>query len=400
MKILVLSPVYPIPTDNGAKRRILGFLEYFGPRHDLTLAALTPEPDRIKDPQSWRNLIVPSTQARIGPLFRSLISRKTYREAKFWEPGLQAGLDSLLQEEDFDLIWVNFLNMCVYLDQLISKPDRKELIILDQHNVETEFWRSFREEGGNPLVRFFAALEENKAGRRQQKWYPRFDAISSVSEHDLGLTRDLLAAPKPDLWIVPNGIDSDYFRPAANQIDRTPKKVIFMGSMDAYMNQQGASWFAAEVWPQVNARFPEAEFYIVGRNPSRKVRNLEDIRGVVVTGGVPDVREFMADAALAVVPIHLGGGTKLKTVEAMAMGLPVVTTTEGAAGLSVTSHDQLVIADSAIQFADEVISLLEDSLKASRMGARARDFVADRFSWKTIYSAVEVKIEHKIKADL
>jgi len=399
MKILVLSPIYPIPTDNGAKRRILGFLEYFGPRHEVILAALDGKSGEDAQDFPWKSLVIPGDSSKISVILRSFLSQYTYREVKFWEPALQRVIFQLLDEDEFDLVWVNFMNMTRYLDGFQSGVGRKPLLILDQHNVDSGFWETFHSHSANPFIKLFAASEERKAIRRQHSCYPEYDVICSVSEDDRDTTLEFLQGDGSNIWLVPNGIDSNYFAPPPAGIKQGKDyKIIFTGSMDAYMNQQAACWFVDFVWPIVRQRFSAASFYVIGRNPTQKVLSLGDVQGVHVTGSVPDVRTWMKDADLAVIPLHLGGGTKLKTLEAMGMGLPIVSTPAGVQGLPITSGEQLLIAENPEGFGAGVCSLLEDRQLAQRLGSNARKLVEASFSWERIYSQVEGKLSKKLQS--
>jgi glycosyltransferase involved in cell wall biosynthesis len=399
MKILCLSPVYPIPVDNGAKRRMMGFLDYFGPRHQVTLASPASGESLQNNEKSWTNLEFQDRRSSPAPALLAVLSPFTYREVKFWFPGLQAEIHRHLQDHQYDVIWVNFLNMLRYLEGSKALKDRQGLIILDQHNVDSGFWSSFITNTRNPLVRLFASTEYNKALRRQRLWYPRCDAICSVSDEDREATRSYLGTGQPECWLVPNGVDAISFAPpAADKRSDSRKNVVFMGSMDAFMNQEAAIWFARKVWPQVRQEHPAASFIIVGRDPAQRIRQLSDVPGVVVTGSVPDVKPYLEKADVFVNPVQLGGGTKLKTLEAMAMGLPIVSTPSGIQGLPVVGGEQLMIANGPEEFSDAVKLLLQDRERALQLGIRSRRFVETTYNWNKIYRQVEQDIEHILKS--
>jgi len=235
-------------------------------------------------------------------------------------------------------------------------------------------------------------LEMLKAKYLQKRWFPRFDAILCVASEDLQKTAEYVDS-RTSLWLVPNGVDIDYFRPVSqpDPQERT-LTLVFGASMDVAMNQDAVHWFAASILPRIKQQVPDVQFWIVGRDPPATVRSLAEREGITVTGTVPDVRDYYRQAAVFVVPLRAGGGTKLKTLEAMAMGLPIVSTTVGAQGLDVESGRHLYIADNPKVFAAYVIELLEDRNKAVQMGGEARRLVEQQYSWTSIVGEVDRKL--------
>ncbi len=186
--------------------------------------------------------------------------------------------------------------------------------------------------------------------------------------------------------IIPNGVDSTYFRPDAALGEPTlpPHSVVFTGKMDFRPNIDAVAWFVLEVWPAIRARVPDARFYIVGQKPHPRVSALASAPGVTVTGYVDDVRPYTGGAAVYAVPLRIGGGTRLKILEAMAMGRPVVSTTLGCEGFPLTSGRQLLTADRPAEFAAAVADLLEHPEKGVPLGREARAFVERHYDWAAI----------------
>jgi len=312
---------------------------------------------------------------------------------RFWDHELQLIVDRLLQEEHFDIIWVNFVAMAVYLERWLGRHAERPLLLLDQHNVDEIVWKRLLFRSSKPVQKIFAALQLQKVRRFQKRWFPRFDAILSVSLEDLELTKRYVEATQTELWVAPNGADVGYFQPVERQArgGGTPR-LIFGGSMDAVMNEDAVSWFVRDILPRVRSQIPTVQFWIVGRNPPSTVRKLAEQPGVRVTGGVPDIRPYYQQADVFVAPVRLGGGTKLKVLEAMAMGLAIVSTTVGAQGLAIESGRHAFIADDAEAFAEAIIKLLEHPAKAVAMGKEARKLVEQQYSWQSIIRGVEEKL--------
>jgi polysaccharide biosynthesis protein PslH len=400
VRILMISPTYPLPTDTGAKRRVLAFAHQLGQRHDLTLATLRePAVTAIGGDNGyvvpWQEHIVdlPGVSRKRTAL-RAFFSSRTYREVKFKSRKLQFVIATLLKDRRFDVIWVNFLNMAPYLQPRFKQRQSPRLLVLDQHNVDEHVRRSLFSSSTSISTRMYAALEMAKAQRLQQRWYPRFDAILSVAPEDLNLTSQYVN-PGANLWLAPNGVDVNYFRPVLPPSQPAGRpRLVFGGSMDVIMNQDAVRWFVENVLSLIRQQVPEAEFCIVGRNPPASIRHLADRPGIRVTGSVLDVREHYGQADVFVVPARFGGGTKLKTLEAMAMSLPVVSTTVGAQGLRVRSGRHLYVADRPEDFAARVVELLAVHRKAREMGREARRLVEKHYSWTSIVG----QIEHKLTA--
>jgi glycosyltransferase involved in cell wall biosynthesis len=232
-----------------------------------------------------------------------------------------------------------------------------------------------------------------KAKRLQSKWYPRFDAILCVAPEDLERTSGYINADT-HLWLAPNGVDIDCFHPVPHpRAGKQNNHIVFVGSMDVAMNQDGAHWFVNSVFPIIQRRIPDAQFWVVGREPPPGIRRLAKRSGVRVTGTVEDVTEYFQRASVFVVPVRAGGGTKLKTLEAMSMGLPIVSTSVGAQGLDVEPGRHLHVADQPERFAGDVVELLEDRNKGLEMGREARRLVERRYNWTSIYGAVNEELE-------
>jgi glycosyltransferase involved in cell wall biosynthesis len=223
----------------------------------------------------------------------------------------------------------------------------------------------------------------------------RFDHVIAVSPQDAEVfRRDFGVRSVTD---VPTGVDTEYFRPSGREA-RLPHELVFTGSMDWLPNEDAILWFAAEILPRVRARVPGATLTVVGRNPTPAVRALDGAGGVTVTGSVPDVRPYIERAAAFVVPIRIGGGTRLKIYEAMAMGRAVVSTAVGAEGLPVRDGVDAVLADAPDAFADAVVALLTDPARAEAVGREAAAMVRARYGWDAVTARFAADCEAAVAA--
>jgi glycosyltransferase involved in cell wall biosynthesis len=406
MDILILAPEYPYPTNNGARRRILAFTRQLSAQHDVTLAAIKrrSKADVGKDESAsddlFRTIIVEVKRSPLVAAMMSIFSNRTYREVKFWSPEYQRTVDDLLENKVYDVVFLNFLTMAMYIEKWLEKQEQgasRPILVLDQHNIDEVVWERHILRSGNVFRKAYAELQKRRIKRLQKKWFRRFDLILSVSPDDVHIT-ERYTDDQTDILLAPNGADLEYFLPQRrNGLSGTePPIVVFGGAMDVAMNQDAAMWFTREILPIIQSEVPNARLMIVGRNPSSAIENLTQIPGVDIERDVPDIRDYYGRASVFVVPSRMGGGTKLKTLEAMAMALPIVSTTIGAQGIDVQDGRHLYVANDPKMFADRVVELLKDREKAQTMGNKARSHVRDRYGWTEIVAGVEAVLAARV----
>jgi len=251
------------------------------------------------------------------------------------------------------------------------------------HNVEAEIWRRHAEQATNPVARRLLTQQWKRMLRFEASALARFDLVLAVSDADARTFGDLypgrLAAPA---HVVQTGVETDYFTPVAAVPERT--HMVFTGSMDWLPNEDGMTWFCREILPKVREAEPAATLSIIGRAPTPAVRRLGDLAGVEVTGRVDDVRPHIARGAVYIVPLRIGGGTRLKIFEAMAMAKAVVSTTIGAEGLPVVDGRHLDLADDPARFAQAVVRLMRDESARRALEAAARALVVEKYDWSAV----------------
>jgi glycosyltransferase involved in cell wall biosynthesis len=299
-----------------------------------------------------------------------------YAVSRFASGKVREQLKSCLSQMRPDVVVCDFLDGAVNLPEGLAIPS-----VLFQHNVESEIWRRHATNGASGARKLVYRLEFSKMLRYEQEAVKRFDHVIAVSEHDKRL---MAAWVEPQcVTVVPTGVDTGQFCPGP-QPGREKPLVVFVGAMDWEPNVDAVKYFCAEVWPLVLAKVPGAHFRIVGRNPDRRVRELALAQPTVeVTGRVPSVVEHLREAAVVVVPLRVGGGTRLKIYEAMAVGKAVVSTTVGSEGLDVHHGKDVMLADLAPSFAESVITLLTEKDLRDRQGRAAAE-LASNYSWPVI----------------
>ncbi|MFN8574345.1 MAG: glycosyltransferase [Gemmatimonadaceae bacterium] len=308
-----------------------------------------------------------------------LFSPAPYAVTKFTSASVKRLLRQWYREDRFDAVVCDFLSASLNFDPPLSTPT-----LLFQHNVESALWKRQAEHERNSVVRLIFAMEAAKMERYEPTALRRFHQVIAVSQHDRQLMSQSLDPSR--ITVVPTGVDGSRFRVARTS---TPKQneVLFLGSMDWEANIDGAEWFCEKVWPLVRRAVPTAQLQLVGRNPHARVRQLASDH-VCVTGTVPSVVEHLASASAVVVPLRIGGGTRLKIYESMAAGRPVISTTVGAEGLEYTAGKDILIADTPESFASAVIDVLGNDELARRLGAAA-GALADRHDWSQVVEHFE-----------
>jgi glycosyltransferase involved in cell wall biosynthesis len=211
-----------------------------------------------------------------------------------------------------------------------------------------------------------------------------------ASEREAEFARSYLP-PQVKLWTVPNGVDTEFFLPGAAE-QREDASIVLCAGFAVYRNCEAAIWFARTIFPQIKQEIPNAQFWIVGNHPSEEVKQLEQIPGVHVTGTVEDVRPFYARAAVSVAPYRYGEGTKLKVLEAMASGAPVVSTPIGCQGIAVKDGENVVIVHSVEEFAKRTVSLLRDAAFRRNIAAQARTLIEHDYAWKKIVGDLDPEL--------
>jgi len=323
----------------------------------------------------------------------NLLSPLPFSVGRYRSPELQRALAGRLARGGIDLIVCDFLTSAVNLPQSAWLTPT----VLFQHNVEYTIWERHAAVARSPIARAYLANQCRKMRRYEARTCQRFDRVVTVSDVDRVVHETELGLP--DVVAVPTGVDVDYFGPGADDA-RRPAELVFTGSMDWLPNADAIAFFAEYVLPLVRARVPDVKLTVVGRSPTAAIRRLADSDPAIrVTGEVPDVRPYLARASVFIVPIRIGGGTRLKIFEAMAAGLPVVSTTIGAEGLPLSPGTDILLADDPRSLADAVVALLSEPGRARALGRAGASLVRERFSWpaviRTFATACEEVVERR-----
>lgn len=288
-----------------------------------------------------------------------------------------------LDTERYDLL------ICDGIYALTNVPETRIPKALNCHNVEHVILDRYATLEGNPLKKYYAMIESHLMRVAERRGCHRVSAALVCSELDLELLRSF----RPDLrvFLAPNVVDTDSLSTVQSSAANLNPVLLFLGGMDWYPNRDAVEYFAGDILPKIRSSFPEARFVVAGRNPPAQF--IEKFRydpRIEFTGTVPDMRPYLAAARLVIVPLRIGGGTRIKILEACAAGKPVISTTIGAEGLNLEAGKEIILADEPARFASSVIDLLRDPDRSESLARSARTAVLERYSQQTLEKSLKV----------
>jgi len=376
-----------LPVDTGGKIRSYNLLRFLAQNkdHEVTLLSYyggrrDRDYEAALGKENFGSEIIHTAAPDSNVLDRSLDylyrlpMRAPYAVSKFTHPKVRAKLADWLSSGRFDVAVSDFLSASWNFPARLPIP-----CVLFQHNVESSLWQRMAAVESNPIKKVSFTIESAKMTRYESATLGKFHHIIAVSDHDR--EQMLKMNPACEITVVPTGVDTQKFN-VAPASSTNPPRVVFTGSMDWEPNVDAVEYFCSQIWPRIRAEFPDAIFQIVGRNPFAKVQRLAS-ESVEVTGTVPSVAEYLEKASVVIVPLRIGGGTRLKIFEAMAMGKALVSTSIGAEGLEVENGRDLLLADDASAFADAVILLLRDAA-IRRKFEQAAVRLAAQYDWSRV----------------
>lgn len=393
MKILWVKSDFLHPSTRGGRIRTLEILKRLHRRHEIHYVAFVyPDqpgaPARSSEYASRAYPVPLKLPDRQSPAFLlqaagALLSPLPLAVSRYRSRQMERLIASLRQSERFDAVVCDFLIPAPNLGELAS-------CILFEHNVETLIWERHAEQASDPLRRFYFRLQARRMAALEGRVCRHVKQVIAVSEIDARVLRSRFGASR--VTVVPTGVDLVYFAPPPSPLPVAD--LVFVGAMDWMANIDGVSFFVREVLPLIRRRHPACTLVIAGRNPAPEVRALADGDARIrVTGTVEDVRPYLWGASVSIVPLRVGGGTRLKIYESMAARVPVVSTSVGAEGLDVRSPDHLLLADTPESFAEACLELLDSPARRRELARSAWEWIAARYSWDEIARRFEEALE-------
>jgi len=408
-RILVLAPQLPVPPQaltgsvQGTTIRNFNLIAGLARRHEVDLATfLAPgnaaETVDLLKPYCRRVLALPQPVRRLSERGRdTLIKAAPDMALRLLSPEMDARLGELVRDAGpYDVLQVEGIEMSPYMPGVrrgAAWQGKRPFVVYDDHNAEYVLQqRAFLTDARRPrrwIAAAYSLVQWRKLAGYERRVCRAADRVVAVSEVDRAAL--LRLDPALDVTVVPNGVDLDFNRPGAvpPQPNMGGRALVFTGKMDYRPNIDAVTWFVDAVFPLIRQAAPDARFYIVGQQPHPRVAALAGQPGVVVTGRVPDTRPYIAGAAVYVIPLRIGGGTRLKVLEAMALGQAIVSTRLGCDGFPFTDGEEVAYGDTPEAFARQVLDLLADRPRAAQLGRSARAFVEAHYGWDALVPRLE-----------
>jgi len=383
LNVLVLDEEIPYPLDSGKRIRTFNLLERLARRHSITLlcygAGGGPGRAALESAGIRVELVEPLAAERGAQLylrlFANLFSPYPFSVVKHYTPRFQKAFDDLRARENWDLIQCEWTPYARFVPENLEIP-----LMISAHNVESQIWARRADHSRNPVEKLFFRTQEWKMRWFERRALRRAAGSTAVTEDDARTLREWRA---PNVTVVPNGVDLDFYSQRSEP--ERENEILALASLDWFPNVDSLRYFHAEIFPLIRKRQPAAMLRIVGRRPAESLRReFSGIPGIDFIGEVENVRPYLDRAAVVVVPLRIGGGSRLKILEALAANKAAVSTPVGAEGLDLVPEEDIVLADSPSEFARRVCELLASSDARGRLGESGRRRVREKYGWDGI----------------
>lgn len=390
LNILYLCHRFPFPPKRGGKIRPFNMIRHFGERgHRVTVCSLVRSDAEAREGAGIAPHCHHFEMARVHrpqQVLRMVARLPTPVPSSmgyFYAPALKQTIDALLARERFDLIFVHCSSVAQYVAHVRDVPK-----ILDFGDMDSQKWLEYAQYKAFPLSLGYW-LEGTKLERAEKRLAAQFDLCTVTTRAELETLESFGTAQGCD-WF-PNGVDAGFFRPDGTRYD--PDVLSFIGRMDYYPNQECMLRFCAQTWPRIRAQLPKAKLLIVGAEPSPAIRNLGALPGVEVTGSVPDVRPYVLRSAAMIAPLSIARGTQNKILEALALGVPVITSTVAVKGVDAESEKHLLVGDSPDELTRASLRLMNDKAERWRLAEAGRARMLSHHNWVASLERLESLVE-------
>ena len=399
MKILWVKAGGLVPPDTGGKIRSYNILRQLAKHHAVTFFSFYAAHENdvhAELSQVFQRVIkIPldlPAEKSAGEFLNyavHLFSSEPYSLTKYCRPVVRKELRALLQKETYDVILCDFLVTAGAIPWDWPCPK-----VLFSHNVEAVIWQRHYEVARNPLWKALCWREWKRMEAAERRYLQKADHVVAVSENDREAFARFLDPQK--LTVTQTGADTEFFQPSEEK--EMPNSLVFTGSMDWLPNEDAILYFANEILPIIRRQVPDVTLCVVGRKPSRRLQDLASrVPNIQLTGWVEDVRPYVAQRAVCIVPLRVGGGTRLKIFEAMSMAKAIVSTSIGAEGLPVNNGEHILLADDPASFAESTVRLLGNASRRTEIGQAARHLVHENYNWATVSKGFAQVLESVVK---
>ena len=382
MKILQVTNKVPYPVKDGGAIATMNLTRGFALLgHEITVLSMNTQkhhidiseiPESIKDWAEFRLVDVPAKISFFSAFLNFVFSIKPYNAIRFISNKFSEELVNLLQRKQFDIVQLEGLYVCPYIPVIQKNTDAK--IVYRAHNIEYEIWeRSSRLSSG--VVHFYLKNLSKRIRRFEKSMINTYDLLVPITERD-GRILEEMGNKKP-MHVSPTGIDTTALIPHSKNLEHP--SLFHIGSLEWSPNQEGLIWFIEKSWPKIHKKFPELKFYIAGRNAPEWLIRKFDAPNIEFIGEVPDAYEFMNSKSIMVVPLFSGSGMRIKIIEGMALGKPIISTLIGTEGISTTSGKNILIANNEDEFTDAVSKLIADKSTFQEISRNAIEYIHEKF---------------------
>jgi sugar transferase (PEP-CTERM/EpsH1 system associated) len=394
MKILFLSQIVPYPPHGGVLQRGFNLIREIGRRNEVHLLAFV-HPDVLGSVE-----LLDESRKALGEHCRKIEyfdlwpkKSKVHQTAGLLWGGMselpfsvlahrsgvfEASMAEVLRREEIDLVHYDTLALAQF-----SRDTKGVPRVLTHHNIESQLMKRRADTESNPLAKFYLSQQARKISAYELAECGKFDLNIFVSDTDAASLKNRLPGIRAE--VIPNGVDLQYFKLDPTDDVAGKPTLIYTGGMNMFANRDAVLFFLREIWPAIKQEIPEVRFYAVGQDPpSELLRMADGDSSVVVTGYVDDIRPLVAQSAVYVVPLRVGGGTRLKILDAMAMERAIISTSVGAEGINVTSGKNILLVDAPSEFAARTLELLRNPDLRAKLGLEARKLVESEYSWDRI----------------
>lgn len=384
MRILIVTNKPPYPLVDGGCIATYNLLDaYAKAGHSVSVLSFSTSkhigdlkqiPHHITSVIDFHFVDVDTELSPLAALNNLVFSRLPYNAQRFINVNFRTKLISLLKEQTYDIVQLEGLYLCPYIDTV--RQHSKARLVYRSHNIESEIWSRSAQNEAALLKRSYLKILAKRILRFEKSFINKYDLLLPITQRDadaftqLGNTAPMLVAPA--------GYNVEKWQPYLG--DDAYPHLFHLGALDWMPNQEGLLWFLDNVWSQIVRERPEIKFFIAGRNaPQSFASTVSAYAGVVYVGEVPDAVSFIHSQGIMIVPLHSGGGMRVKIIEGMALGKTIVTTPIGAEGISATHGENIIIAESKYNFFAEICSLINNRSYCRSIGENARRFIKDNY---------------------
>lgn len=396
MNILYVCHRFPFPAKDGSRVRSFNIIRHFRQQgHKVWVSSIVRDEQEELQGQGIKEYCHDYRMARTNEWVQKvrMVSRLLTTEPSsmgyFYSAAMKKQINQLLSEQDFDLIYVHCSSVAGYVSHVNHIPK-----ILDFVDMDSQKWLSFTDFKSFPINLGYW-LEGTKLERAERLLSERFDLCTTITRSECD-TLQAFGQKQPSNWFS-NGVDSDYFTPGDNVY--RAHMVSFIGRMDYYPNEQAVNYFCYQIFPLLREKIKNAEFVIIGASPSDAVKKLASIPGVSVTGFVDDVRDYVRKSAVMVAPLSIARGTQNKILEAMALGVPVVTSELGARGIDGEPGKDFMVANTPAQYCEQLYALMSNDELRQQLALQGRARIENNYSWPYVLQRLDALVKNTLVTD-